>query len=123
MLKGLCDPFGMTGGGAPVAQGGVRAALRLFIATAPFSRSGTRGEGQAQQRFLLELVGFRRTRRRAGARRALNGAHLQTFALHQLADARHNEEVRAHVFRLFLDPHDFAGVGMLVDRSGDFRAQ
>src|SRR6266478_2575691 len=31
--------------------------------------------------------------------------------------------MRAHVFWFFLDPDDFAGVGMLVDGGGNFRAQ
>src|SRR6266849_2921197 len=31
--------------------------------------------------------------------------------------------MRTHVFRLFLDPHDLAGVGMCVERRGNLRTQ
>src|ERR1700686_3647469 len=81
------------------------------------------GEGQAYEGFLFKFVGFGGAGGGAGAGRALDGAKFQTFALHQLADARHYEEMRAHIFRFFLNPDDFAGVGMLVDGGGEFRAQ
>src|ERR1700738_2454749 len=82
-----------------------------------------RGEGKAEKRLLLQFVSLGGARGRAGAGGALDGAHLQTFALHELADARHDEKVRAHILRLFLDPDDFSGVGVLVDGSGNFRAE
>src|SRR5580765_473837 len=68
-------------------------------------------------------MGFRGAGRRAGAGRTLDRPHFQTFALHELADAWHNEEVRAHILWLFLDPHDFARIRVLVNGRGNFRTQ
>src|ERR1700676_4698668 len=66
---------------------------------------------------------FRRACCGAGTGRPLDGSHLQALALHQLANARHNKEVRAHILRLFLNPDDLARVGMFVNRGGDLRTR
>src|SRR5580704_6450711 len=78
-------------------------------------------ESQGQQRFLLEFVRFGRTSRRAGARRALHRAHWKTLGLGQTFEPRQYVEKRSHVRGLFLNPHDFPGMGMLPQGRRNFR--
>ena len=56
----------------------------------------------------------------AGAGGALDGANAEILRLRNAFQAREHVEQRAHVGGLFLDPDDFAGVGMRVDGSGNF---
>src|SRR5713226_28940 len=60
---------------------------------------------------------------RAGAGRALHGSNAKANILCQALETRKYVAEGAHVARLFLNPDDFARVGMLGDGGGDFGAR
>src|SRR6267143_1813075 len=81
------------------------------------------GESQSEKRLLFQLVRFGGARGGASAAGALHRTYAQPTGLRESFQPRHYVEMRAHVGRFFLDPDDFAGIGMLGDGGGDFRAR
>lgn len=65
-------------------------------------------------------MGFGRAGGRAGAGGTFYGAQANIFGLGNAFEPRKNVEESAHVGGFFLDPHDFADIGMRADGSGDF---
>src|SRR6266481_5735422 len=81
------------------------------------------GEGQSQKGLLLQLVRLGGARGGAGAAGALHRTHAQAAGFGQALQPREDVKMRAHIGGFFLDPDDFAGMGMLGDGGGDFRAR
>src|SRR6266850_7581045 len=81
------------------------------------------GESQSEKRLLFQLVRFGGARGGAGAAGALHRTDAQPAGLCEAFQPRHYVEMRAHVGRFFLDPDDFAGIGMLGNGGSDFRAR
>src|SRR6266850_8471932 len=81
------------------------------------------GESQSQKRFLLQLVRFGGARGGAGAAGAFHGTHAQSAGFREAFQPRQDVKMSAHIGGFFLDPDDFAGMGMLGDGGGDFRAR
>jgi len=99
----------------------ITAGEKAWEARAPDgSGIGCGSEGQSDERFLFEVVGFGRAGGRAGAGGTLNGTDAEILGLGDALEARKNIEQGAHVGGLFLNPDNFAGVGMRVNGGGDF---
>src|SRR6267142_5172884 len=81
------------------------------------------GKSQGEERLLLQLVRFGGARGGAGAAGALHRTHAQPTGLREAFQPRHDVEMRAHLGRVFLDPYDLAGIGMLGEGGRDFRAR
>src|SRR6266404_6944967 len=81
------------------------------------------GEGQSQKGLLLQLVRFGGARGGAGAAGAFHGPNAQATGFREAFQPRQDVKMSAHISGFFLDPDDFAGIGMFGDGGGDFRAR
>src|SRR5467141_4693624 len=81
------------------------------------------GESQGQKRLLLQLVRFGGARGGAGATGALHRTNAQPASLRKAFQPGQYVEMRAHVGWFFLDPDNFASIGMLGDGGSDLRAR
>src|SRR5258706_14974042 len=81
------------------------------------------GESQGQKGLLLQLVRLGGARGGAGVPRALYRTHAHAAGFGEAFQPGHDIKMSAHISGLFLDPDDFAGMGMLGDGGGDFRTR
>src|SRR2546425_411606 len=84
--------------------------------------SAGRRESQSQKRLLLQLMRFRGPRGGTGTAGALHRTNTQAAGFREAFQPGKYVEMRAHVGGFFLDPDNFAGVGMLGDGGCDLRA-
>src|SRR5882724_6662425 len=81
------------------------------------------GESQREERLLLQLVRFGGARGGAGAAGAFHRSNAQSTGFREAFQPRQDVKMRAHISGFFLNPDDFAGIGMFADGGGDFRAR
>src|SRR6266849_1154952 len=81
------------------------------------------GECQSQKGLLLQIVRLGGARGGAGAAGALYGPNSQAAGFGEALQPRQDVKMSAHIGGFLLYPDDFAGIGMLGDGGGDFRAR
>src|SRR6202162_1404207 len=100
------------------------AVVGASLGHSPANLVGARGgESQSEECLLLQLVRFGGARGGAGAAGALHRTNAQPAGLREAFQPGQYVEMRAHVSGFFLDPDNFAGIGMLGDGGSDLRAR
>ena len=92
----------------------LRPACSVAVSRSPQSSLIARREREREQRLLLQLVRLARPGGRARRRAPLHRRHARA---EDRAEARHHVEVRAHVLRLLLHPHQLARRRVRLDRA------